>query len=249
MSDAHNDTIEIEPRQVDAIARRAAVLVALIRRAAFESPDADEGENDAFTLETDRFDLYSWVRREAATAMTERERSLLATPAGDLDEESVDECLLATVPARALAWSLRALDALSPSDSPELHADTLTGWAPEPWNEVGRWMRKLVPRPEAALAEERERWELWHWRATLTRDHVEPGEDLASVVADVAREASNSGLIVSTQDDFAVDGKPFGSIPTDRRETVALLAQGYLHALDWICGFGDTWDDVPLYPD
>ncbi len=249
MVDVSDDSIDIDPRPVGEIARRAALLVALLRRVALEAPVDGADENDSFMRETDRFDLYSWARREFADDMTEDERALLRAPAGALDEDEIDTCLAATGPARALAWCLGGLDLLLPSDAPEARADHLADWAPQPWEEVQRWARRLSLRTDDELAGERELWELWHWRATLVEDELEPGENLGDVIGTVARDAAETGLVVTAGEDFAIGGQSFAALSGEEQDAVAVLAEGYLHALNWACGFGETWDTTPLYPD
>ena len=247
MDDAFEETIDLEPRSVDAIARRLAILAALVRRASFEP--ALESSDDAFMRETDRFDLYSWVQREAASDLTQGERRLLGAPAGDLSPEDLDECLYAVVPARALAWALRGIDMIEAIVPDPDISNALLSWAPAPWTELDKWYRKIDLRSDEALGIERERWELWYWRATLQVEDLEPGEDLADVVASVASEAKAAGLVSTTERDFAVESTAFHGLPYEDQDAIGAMAEATLLAMNWTCGFGDDWDSVPLYPE
>ena len=243
------ESIEIDLRPIDEIVRRAVLLLSLVRRATMEEADPSGDENDAFERETDRFELYSWSKRELASVWTEEEQALLGTPAGEASPDQADLCLSASLPANAICWSLGIVDELTISDIDNLNLDRLLGWASQPWDEVSRLAGKASSRDEESIAQMRERWELWNWRAMLDETDLEPGEDLDDVVGDVAVVALETGLIEVVDGDFAVDGQPFRSINSDQHGAIAHLAENYLVALNWVCGFGDTWDNVPLYPD
>ncbi len=46
--------------------------------------------------------------------------------------------------------------------------------------------------------------------------------------------------------DFRAYGKTYRHLsPSQRSEAHSIAAERH-HALNWICGFGRTWDDVPL---
>jgi hypothetical protein len=63
----------------------------------------------------------------------------------------------------------------------------------------------------------------------------------------VTREATESGLLTGTYDgDFVVAGRPFLALPAEQRDTIALIAVQRHHGLNWLCGFGHSWDAVPL---
>lgn len=244
-----DDILDIELRPVDQVFRRAVLLATLVRRAAFEKPGPEAGEQDPFERETDRFDLYSWAMKELSNTATADEQSLLRAPVGDLAQEEIDLCLASALPANALMWALGGTSSLGLNDTPESIVETLLGWTMGPWDEVGRAAKGQTLRSEELIAFERERWELWYWRATLDESDLDPGETLHDVVADVAEDAIDVGIIDVSERDFAFDGRPFGSISGDEQERIADLAEGYLIALNWVCGFGSSWDDVPLYPE
>jgi hypothetical protein len=249
MTDSVDDSIDIDPRPIEQVAQRAALLITLVRRAFLEAPGDGADHTDSFERETDRFELYSWARREFLDIMTVDERSALASPAGELGADPTDWCLSASVPARALVWSLGGQQALSPVDTPAAESDALVDWAPGPWEDVSRVARSLTRRREVELAAERERWELWYWRATLTTEDIHPGDRFDDTVAAVARDAERASLARVVANDFAVHDRPFSSLPSDDQARVAELAEGYLIALNWVCGIGSSWEDIPLYPD
>lgn len=244
-----DDSLDIELRSLDAAYRRAVLLATLVRRAAVEEPIPEAGEQDPFERETDRFELYSWASKELGETATDSEQTLLRAPIGGLTQEDIDVCLASALPANALMWALGGKDSLDLGDNPKAIVEALLGWASRPWDDVGRAAGKHRLRSEELVAFERERWELWHWRATLDESDLDPGETLQGLVADVAEEAAVAGIVDVSERDFAVDGRPFGSLSEDEQERVTDEAEGYLVALNWLCGFGSSWDDVPLYPE
>lgn len=243
------DSLEIQPRPVDEVVLRAVLLVTLVRRAALELTEAQKTREDSFERDTDRFELYSWVKKELLSLATGDELSLLRVPVGEMAEDQVNACLSAAGPAAALGWSLGIVDKLDAADADEMSIEQLMTWAPEPWDEVARLARRSALRTDDMLARERERWELWHWRSALNPDDLEHGEDADVMIAEVAAEADAAGLVPQAGGDLAANGRPFGSLPDDVQAGIADLAADYLHALNWVCGFGERWSDVPLYPE
>lgn len=244
-----DDALDIEPRSHEEVTRRAVALAILVRRAALEERNPDGGEQEAFERETDRFELYSWAVKEFGDTILQDERELLRTPAGGLSPEAIDTCLAAILPAEALRWALGLAERLDLLADPDTLVEPLMSWCPVPWEDVTTFARRHTLRPDERLAEERERWELWHWRSTLEPTDHDPNEDLNAVVADVAREAATAGLIQVVEGDFAVDTRPFRALSADERTAIADRAEANLLALNWVCGFGETWDTVPLYPE
>lgn len=232
------ESLDIEIRPAIDLVRRAAVLAAVAERGVLEV-DADREE---YERDTDRFDLLSWVRSALAGTASPTELRLLETPVGGLGEDLAlcDDALIA---GSTVAWALGVVpaDRLPVPDDGDAE-ERLLEWAPSPWSELDRIARKLQPRSEEQIASERERWEVWFWRAMDADDEA--------AIADVAAELAESGLIPTISNDLATDAaEPFGSLTPDEQETIAWLAEHRLRALNWVCGFGDDWASVPLYPD
>jgi hypothetical protein len=71
--------------------------------------------------------------------------------------------------------------------------------------------------------------------------------DYEAAIADVVAEAGTAGYLPPLLDrDFSVRGRSIKEISdSDVDELIAITAQR-LRALNWLCGFGTSWDDVPL---
>lgn len=234
------DELDILPRQPREVARRAVALATLARRGVLEV----DGETDAYARETDRFDLASWARSELADTLTDREARILAAPIGELGEDDLADCDDALVAAAALAWALGVapVERLPVPDDGEAE-EAVLDWAPQPWAALDTLARRLELRPEETLANERERWELWYWRA----NEAEPGEDGFEEVIAAVRDA---GLIPTAGGDLATDAaRPFGELAPDAQAEIAWLAERRVRALNWVTGFGEDWDSAPVYPD
>jgi hypothetical protein len=48
--------------------------------------------------------------------------------------------------------------------------------------------------------------------------------------------------------DFATDaGIPYSRLDPDHRADIAWLAELRLRTLNWVCGYGSSWESAPLY--
>lgn len=235
-----DDTLDIQPWPVIELIGRAVALATVARRGMLE---VDE-ERDPFDLETDRFDLATWTRTELQNWITDDELRILNTPVNDLDEDDLGTCDNALVSATAVAWALRAVTAeqLPLPENPEIDEQTLK-WAPQPWEKVRSVQSRARLRSDEELATERERWELWYWRAT-------DAEDDADALREVVDETRETGLIPIVDNDFANDaGTPYAALSAEEQDDIAWLAELRLRALNWVCGFGESWESAPLYLD
>jgi hypothetical protein len=233
-----DNSIDIQPWPVIELIGRAVALATVARRGMLEVDD----ERDPFDLETDRFDLATWTRTELQNWITDDELRILNTPISDLSEEDLGTCDNALVSSTAVAWALRAVpaDHLPLPENPEIDEQTLK-WAPQPWEKVRSVQSRARLRSDEELATERERWELWYWRAT-------DGGDDAEALGEVIDEVRETGLIPVVDNDLANDdGISFSSLSEDDQDDIAWLAELRLRALNWVCGFGESWESAPLY--
>jgi hypothetical protein len=70
---------------------------------------------------------------------------------------------------------------------------------------------------------------------------------LSTAIRDVAHDARNAGSISGlARDDFPVRGLPYRDLDPETLPDLAAIAAERLRALNWLCGFGPTWDEVPL---
>lgn len=248
--DARNgEEIEINLRRPSEVARRVVVLATICRRAYLELPaGTDELDEDP---EAEGFDLVAWLEEhDLERALTPDERRLLDAAVGTLAEDE----------ARAATWNAEALLALGwaggllPTLSDPVQAGdprAVLAAVPAPWDNPAAWIASFALREEEEVARERERAEIWLWRSEIEEERRQLGgrrlAELETDLRDVVRESVESGLIPDDWwGDFRVEGVPFAALDADRIELIAAVAGVRLHALNWLCGFGTSWNDVPL---
>ena len=101
---------------------------------------------------------------------------------------------------------------------------------------------------------ERQSARLWHWRARTTavqaRDDVELPERYATfdqlIAATAMRGFEQDLLPAPMRGDFPAYGKVYRHLSPDQLVEAQTIAAERQHALNWLCGLGEGWDDVPL---
>ena len=231
-----DDELDIQPWPLLELIGRAVALTSVAKRGLLE---VDE-DLDPFSKETDRFELSTWARTELTNWITDAELTTLNTPIGSMTEDQMllaDEALYA---GGAVAWALRGVpDERMPMPDTEAFIVSVMEWAPTPWDKVRQLQKRVRLRSGQELADERERMELWYWRGETDISD----DDLADVVAEV----SAAGLIPIVGGDFATDdGISYATLSEDDRDDLTWIAEQRLRALNWVCGFGESWETAPL---
>ena len=237
------DELEINLRPVPEIAHRLLILAALAEHLSY----AEEGVSDPDERRSSTFDLREWLRAEDVWPdLTQDEVLLLADGAAagsEPDQFSVQETLEAL---GALAWTLHLL--------PDLEADTPAGVdalipaLPHPWDATGPWIGGLALRSLDDIAGKREAAELWTWRF-LTEDDLRDAfageqEELRAIIREAEREGRAAGIL--PRSGFRVQGRDISTLNLTERNTLLATSLARLRALNWVCGYGDRWDTVPL---
>jgi hypothetical protein len=101
---------------------------------------------------------------------------------------------------------------------------------------------------------ERETARLWLWRARTTAlqaaGDVELPERYANfdqLIAATAMRGFEQGLLPAPmRGDFRAYGKVYRHLAPEQQAEAHSLAVERQHALNWLAGLGDSWDDVPL---
>ena len=238
-----DDELDIETRAARDVAARAIVLATVLRRISLDGPG-----NSGDTAE-EAFDLREWLRDQQLLAdLVPRELALLERPVDSLPESEVGSCTWQAAALAVLAWALHIID-LPPVDSGHDVPAALAA-IPTPWDATSGFIAAARLRPDDEIIAERERAEIWLWRATaeaLRRDAPGVVDELAATIAEVVAEAAAAGLIQDTADgDFALGGLPVHDVTPEALDALQMIAAERLRALNWICGFGNSWDDVPL---
>lgn len=245
-----DDSVEINLRAVSEVVRRAVALITVARRGAIEEASSGVPTEEAYAAESDRFELYSWARQVLADAITDSELTMLLAETGSLDGDDIEYCAEALISAEALCWSVGiTVDLPAPAFPSDSTIDAMFKWSPGPWQELDRLAAGATFRNELAIAQERERRELWHWRSSLDPDDFKSPETLALAILDTAHEAHDAGLILLSGDDFSLHGEPFATLASQQIDRIGAIAELQVVALNWVCGYGDSWESAPLYLD
>jgi hypothetical protein len=101
---------------------------------------------------------------------------------------------------------------------------------------------------------ERESARLWHWRARTTElqstGRIELPERYASfdqLIAATAMRGYEQGVLPPPmRGDFRAYGRVYRHLEPDQHAEALSIALERHHALNWLCGEGSSWDDVPL---
>ena len=243
---ADEEEIDVELRAPADVRARILTLAAVLRRLALEDacPDA------AAELLADAFDERAWLRDQGlAGVLTPRESALLDSAVGSFAPEEIAETSWQGEAMIALAWSVGMVD--RPPIDATSDPRPVMDFVPRPWDSIQRWMGDPAIVSETDAVRERELAEIWHWRATteLLRRQASAADrrDFEAAIHAVAAEALDTIIVPALRDgDFAVRGRRFEDLMEGEVDELVAVTGQRLRALNWLCGFGDTWDDVPL---
>jgi uncharacterized protein DUF4272 len=101
---------------------------------------------------------------------------------------------------------------------------------------------------------ERDSARLWHWRARTTglqaAGALELPERYATfdqLIAATAMRGYEQGVLPAPmRGDFRAYGKVYRHLAPEQHAEAHSIALERHHALNWLCGEGESWDDVPL---
>ncbi len=240
-----DDSIEINLRPAREVGRRLIVLVSLLHRAELETRAAS---GDPVSLEEERFDLSAWlIDQQITDALAPSERRLIDAPIGSLAESDLDALSAAQGSIEAIAWSLLLTDSLRQDQD----IAEIARLVPAPDDRAGAFLQELALRPLAAMADARETSEVWAWRFDIELEARSENRAIypedAEVVRTVLNELADSGARIESIDgDFVLGGFPVSRVDPVLVEFAAAVEIERLRAFNWVCGYGQTWDDVPL---
>ena len=141
-----------------------------------------------------------------------------------------------------LLWSLHLLE-LPPYDRP-FDTDEVVAANPA--------AGELRDADELEL--ERDAARLWHWRARTSELQASGTLELPAryssfdqLIAATAMRGHDEGLLPPPiRGDFRAYGKVYRHLSPEQHAEAHSIAVERHHALNWLCGAGETWDDVPL---
>jgi hypothetical protein len=101
---------------------------------------------------------------------------------------------------------------------------------------------------------ERDSARLWHWRARTTSLQAAGVLELPDryatfdqLIAATAMRGYEQGVLPAPiRGDFRAYGKVYRHLTPEQHAEAHSIAVERHHALNWLCGGGESWDDVPL---
>jgi hypothetical protein len=101
---------------------------------------------------------------------------------------------------------------------------------------------------------ERDSARLWHWRARTTSLRAAGALELPEryatfdqLIAATAMRGYEQGVLPAPmRGDFGAYGKVYRHLTPEQHAEAHSIAVERHHALNWLCGAGNTWADVPL---
>ena len=102
---------------------------------------------------------------------------------------------------------------------------------------------------------ERDSARLWHWRARTTELQAAGGEvelperfeTFDQLIAATAMRGFEQGVLPAPiRGDFRAYGKAYRQLTAEEHAEAHSIALERHHALNWLCGEGASWEDVPL---
>jgi len=140
-----------------------------------------------------------------------------------------------------LLWALE-VEQLPPYDRP---------FAPEPLLTAD--IEDAVLRPDDEIDRARQVARLWHWRARTAVLQAEGDVDLPpqwqsfdQLVGATAMRGHEQGLLPRPlRGDFPAFGTVYRDLDEEQRAEAHNIAWERHRALNWLCGLGKRWDDVP----
>jgi hypothetical protein len=109
-------------------------------------------------------------------------------------------------------------------------------------------------RDSEEIGLERDSARLWHWRARTTSLQAAGALELPEryatfdqLIAATAMRGYEQGVLPAPmRGDFGAYGKVYRHLAPEQHAEAHSIALERHHALNWLCGEGETWDDVPL---
>ena len=240
------DEIDIQLRSPEEVRTRVLILATVLRRVALEDAAADDGGD----LSAEAFDEREWLREHGlAGELTAEEAAVLDSPLGSVASEAISEASWWGEALVPLGWAIGAL--VMPPVATVSDPRPVIDIVPRPWDEIQDWLGDpaIVSEPEAVR--EREVAEIWYWRLTtevLRRAaSAADTQDYDRAIRDVAAEALEAGLLPALREgDFPVHGRSIRDLSENDVDELLAVTGQRLRALNWLCGLGDSWDDVPF---
>lgn len=171
---------------------------------------------------------------------TDLRAALAKLPAHESDPEVVDAVWLGEA-LGTLLWALTAVE-LPAYDTP-FDYDAL----------LGEELLNPQFRPADEIERARDAAQLWHWRARTATLQAQgdvalpaPWVSFDQLIAATAMRGFESGVLPEPRrGDFSAFGTAYKQLDPAQSALAHSIAHERHRALNWLCGLGSTWEDVP----
>jgi hypothetical protein len=244
VSEPEDDEIDIELRSPHDVGYRLIALTVLAERLSLEFPPEVLTPESQYERETERFEWYSWAKKELDGYLLPDELIYLKTPGSKSTARQIIDFGYSTEQAVALAWALNIIVgkhlAMSVSEEFIQQFKILDRWRPKPWDRLNRKVRNLKLRSEQVIWDERDRIStarIW-WLANSVDTAQSTG------IGNLTDEIRAAGFFENCPD-FFPQPQAIAQMDEEVREARISSMGSVVKALTWVCGMGESWDDVP----
>ena len=179
---------------------------------------------------------------ERCRALRGELQAALARLPGEADDPAVIDAVWRGEALGTLLWALQLAE-LPPYDRP-FDPEAVAQADPD-----GGTLREATD-----IELECESARLWHWRARTTELQAAGRLELPAryatfdqLIAATAMRGYEQGVLPAPlRGDFHAYGKVYRHLTAEQHAEALSIALERQHALNWLCGAGSDWDDVPL---
>ena len=174
--------------------------------------------------------------------LSDEEILAFETPLGEWKDSQYTDVVWRIESLAVITWSLGLIRQLPSFDEPfesEALEDVL---------DIDNWVELVSQaslRDQGEIERFRDAAALWDWRAQVGTPPYESSEDEVQITEET-KLAQEAGLVSNlAQGDLVALGRPYRDLSEDELEEMASIALERHHALNWLCGYSDDWDNVP----
>jgi hypothetical protein len=254
-------TSAIKPH-AGSVATRA-IISKFVVAAAFTAPPPslrdgwtrDERDKFIATAETWRLNIMNTLG-DLRGALTPWEEEYFAASAATMSLQQQIDGLWRIESLQVLLWALNIISDLPPYDAQA--SSELLNLYPDASAEAS--IKSAWLRPAAAIENQRDIAEIWHWRSR-TRQLIERGDAFPAspelrakgfnsyddIVRGAAMGAAQNGVTTLIDGDFSAKGKAYRDLTDEEWSEVRSIAMERHFALNWLCGYAPSnrWDETP----
>lgn len=249
--------VAVSPVPARKAARRALCLATLIMRGEIEMAIQDASPQQRLELMQGAHQQVSrrmvkWLEDEGVNfELSFSERILMGKPLGAWEPGESLRAVWRQESLATILWSMGLLPQI-PSYDELVNQEELLKLVP-----VNRATTEFIAfakyRPNVEIAHGRKAAEIWHWRSKIYQMQADPenyrppvGATYESIIAIAAEMGELNGFYQRNNGDFPACGRPYRELSEESWSLLHGIAIERLYGFNWLCGYGEDWDHVPL---